>query len=119
MLSIFNDKILYKNLVLALVTLVLLFVGWLKYLNYYTLHDNFIKVPNFNNIQIAKLDSIVEANNIRYVIIDSIFDRSKLKGILVNQDPEPQTNVKMILFQKRRDSFLIQQLFHMFHAQLV
>ena len=92
--SIFKDKILYKNLALALFTLVLLFVGWLKYLNYYTLHDNFIKVPNFNNIQIAKLDSIAEANNIRYVIIDSIFDRSKVKGIVVNQDPEPLTNVK-------------------------
>ena len=94
MLSIFKDKSLYKNLVLALVTLVLLFVGWLKYLNYYTLHDKFIKVPDFNNIPITKLDSIVEANNIRYVIIDSIFDRNKAKGIVVNQDPEPLTDVK-------------------------
>ena len=74
MLSIFKDRSLYKNLLLAVVTLALLFVGWLKCLNYYTLHDNFIKVPDFNNMQITKLDSIVEANNIRYVIIDSIFD---------------------------------------------
>lgn len=94
MSSIFKDRSLYKNLALAVVALVLLFVGWLKYLNYYTLHDNFIKVPDFNNMQITKLDSIVEANNIRYVIIDSIFDRSKVKGIVINQDPEPLTNVK-------------------------
>ena len=71
--SIFKDRSLYKNLLLAVVTLVLLFVGWLQYLNYYTLHKTFIKVPDFNNMQITKLDSIVEANNIRYIIIDSIF----------------------------------------------
>ena len=55
MLSIFKDRSLYKNLLLAVVTLALLFVGWLKCLNYYTLHDNFIKVPDFNNMQITKL----------------------------------------------------------------
>jgi len=94
MLSIFKDRSLYKNLLLAVVTLVLLFVGWLQYLNYYTLHKTFIKVPDFKNMQITQLDSVVEANNIRYVIIDSIFDRSKVKGIVVNQEPEPLTHVK-------------------------
>lgn len=94
MLSIFKDKKLYKNLLLAVVALVLLFVGWLKYLDYYTLHDSFIKVPDFNDMQITQLDSVVEANNIRFVIIDSIFDRSRTKGVVVNQDPEPFTDVK-------------------------
>ncbi|MDC0249685.1 PASTA domain-containing protein [Flavobacteriales bacterium] len=94
MSSVFKERSLYKNLVLALVALVLLFLGWLRYLNYYTLHDKFIKVPDFNNIQITKLDSIVEANNIRYVIIDSTFDKNRSKGIVINQDPEPLTDVK-------------------------
>ena len=30
----------------------------------------------------------------RYEIIDSIFDKSKLKGVVVNQDPLPNTKVK-------------------------
>ena len=101
--SIFKDRSLYKNLLLAVVTLALLFVGWLKCLDYYTLHDSFITVPDFNNMQITKLDSVVEANNIRYVIIDSIFDRGKEKGIVVNQEPEPLhqacPNYKVILAQ--------------------
>ena len=94
MLEIIKDKKLYKHLLLAIITLVFLFLGWLKYLDYYTMHDKYIKVPDFNNMLITKLDSIVEANNIRYEIIDSIFDRSRVKGIVVNQDPEPFTDVK-------------------------
>ena len=94
MLEIIKDKKLYKHLLLALITLVFLFVGWLKYLDYYTMHDKYIKVPDFNNMLIMQLDSVVEANNIRYEIIDSIFDRSKARGIVVNQNPEPFTDVK-------------------------
>ena len=94
MLAFLKDKSFYKHTLLALITLVLLFIGWLKYLDYYTLHDKYIQVPDFNNLPISELDSMVEANNIRYVIIDSIFDRSKDKGIVVKQDPFPLTNVK-------------------------
>lgn len=94
MLSALKDKKFYKHALLALITLVLLFVGWLKYLDYYTLHNKYISVPDFNNLQITQLDSVAAANDIRVVIIDSIFDRSREKGIVVNQDPEPLTDVK-------------------------
>ena len=94
MLNFLKDISFYKHTLLALSTLVLLFFGWLKYLDYYTLHDKYILVPDFNNLPISALDSLVEANDIRYVIIDSIFDKSKEKGIVVKQDPSPLTNVK-------------------------
>jgi len=94
MLAFLKDKSFYKHTLLALITLVLLFFGWLKYLDYYTLHNKYIKVPDFNNLPISALDSMVEANDIRYVIIDSIFDNGKEKGIVVKQDPSPLTNVK-------------------------
>ena len=94
MLEIIKDKKFYTHLLLAIITLVFLFVGWLKYLDYYTMHDQYIKVPDFNNMLITQLDSVVEVNNIRYLIIDTIFDRSRVKGIVINQDPEPFTDVK-------------------------
>ena len=94
MLAFLKDKSFYKHTLLALITLVLLFIGWLKYLDYYTLHDKYIQVPDFNNLPISALDSMVEANDIRYVIIDSIFDKRKGKGIVVKQDPSALTNVK-------------------------
>ena len=94
MLAFLKNKSFYKHTLLALITLVLLFICWLKYLDYYTLHNKYIQVPDFNNLPISTLDSMVEANDIRYVIIDSIFDKSKDKGIVVKQDPSPLTNVK-------------------------
>lgn len=98
MLRIIKENTLLRNLFLAIITLVLLFLLWLKYLDFYTDHDDFIIVPDFNGIHITKLDSIVESLGLRYVIIDSIFDKSKQKGVLVNQDPLPNTAVK----QRRR-----------------
>jgi len=94
MSAFFKDKSFYKHTFLALIALVLLFIGWLKYLDYYTLHNKYIQVPDFNNFPVSVLDSIVDANDIRYVIIDSIFDKSKEKGIVIKQDPSPLTNVK-------------------------
>jgi len=94
MLAFLKNKSFRKHTLFALITLVFLFFCWLKFLDYYTLHDKYIQVPDFNNLQISDLDSIVQANDIRYVIIDSIFDRNKEKGIVVSQDPSPLTNVK-------------------------
>ena len=94
MLDFLKDKVFYKHIILALITLAFLFLGWLKYLDFYTLHNKYILVPDFNNSHISSLDSIVEANDIRYVIIDSIFDQSRDKGIVIMQDPYPLTKVK-------------------------
>ena len=94
MLAFLKDKSFYKHTLFALITLVLLFIGWLKYLDYYTLHDKYILVPDFTNLPILALDSLAEVNDIRYVIIDSIFDKSKEKGIVVKQDPSALTKVK-------------------------
>ena len=94
MFKLLKDKKLYKNVVLAGVVLILLFVGWLKYLSIYTNHDDFILVPELYDIEISSLDSLVYSYGLRYEIIDSIFDKSKLKGVVVNQDPLPNTKVK-------------------------
>tara|TARA_B110000196_G_C21125642_1_gene655712 strand:- start:999 stop:1769 length:771 start_codon:yes stop_codon:yes gene_type:complete len=94
MLKIIKDKSFYKHLLFAVITLILLFSAWLKYLDIYTNHDDFIKLPDFNGIHLTKIDSLVEMNNLRYVIIDSVFDASKKKGVVVNQDPLPNIDVK-------------------------
>ena len=94
MFKLLKDKKLYKNVVLAGVTLILLFVGWLKYLSIYTSHDDFILVPELYDLEISSLDSLVDSHGLRYEIIDSIFDKSKQKGVVVNQDPLSNTKVK-------------------------
>ena len=63
-------------------------------MDFYTKHDKYIQVPNLNGIHVNSLDSIMDKYNLRYTIIDSIFDKSKIRGIVVNQDPEPNNSVK-------------------------
>jgi eukaryotic-like serine/threonine-protein kinase len=94
MLEIIKDKRLYKHLLFSIITLVFLLMGWLKYLDYYTMNNQYITVPDFNGMLMTQLDSVVLSNNIRYEILDSVFDQSKAKGIVINQDPEPFTDVK-------------------------
>jgi len=94
MLDSLKYKSFYSNIILAIITLFLLFFGWLKYLDYFTLHNKYTQVPNFIGLPISALDSLVEANNIRYVIIDSIFDFNKARGIVIKQDPLPLSDVK-------------------------
>ncbi len=88
------DKSFRKNLLFSAITLFLLFVGWLKWLDIYTHHNDFINVPDLNGIHINNLDSLVDSYQLRYIIIDSVFDKSKQKGVVVNQDPLPNTDVK-------------------------
>tara|TARA_B100001758_G_C18416906_1_gene620855 strand:- start:14902 stop:15672 length:771 start_codon:yes stop_codon:yes gene_type:complete len=94
MLRVIKENVIFRNFILAIVTLVLLFVAWLKYLDIYTDHDNFIRLPDFKGIHITDLDSIITGLDLRYAIIDSIFDNSKKKGVVVNQDPLPGNDVK-------------------------
>ena len=89
-----KDKSLYKNLLLALITLFLLFFAWIKYLEIYTNHNDFIKVPDLTGIDITAMDSVFENLDLRYTVIDSIFDKSRKKGVVVNQDPSSEKYVK-------------------------
>ena len=65
MFKLLKDKKLYKNVFLAVVVLILLFFGWLKYLAIYTNHDNFILVPDLYDIEISTLDSLVYTYGLR------------------------------------------------------
>ena len=93
-----DNKILFKNVFYALLTLPLLFFLYLKFLDIYTLHNKHILVPDYSNFHVSQLDSISDENNIRYIIIDSVSDLEKPKGIVLNQIPKPNTKVK----KKRR-----------------
>ena len=81
-------------MIFAVSTLILLFLFWLKWLDLYTNHDSFIQVPDFKGVHISRLDSLVDCYGLRYKVIDSVFYKSEPKGVVVNQDPLPNTDVK-------------------------
>lgn len=94
MFRLISDKSFLKNLFFAVFVLILLFTAWLKWLDIYTNHDDLIKVPDFDGIHITHLDSFLMSHTLRYQIIDSVFDNLKQRGVVVNQDPLPDTYVK-------------------------
>ena len=94
MFEIIKNRELHKHLFFAIVTLFFLFFVWLKYLDYHTLHNNYIQVPDFNGKVTSQLDSIANANDIRFEISDTIFSLDIDRGVVVNQDPQPLVNVK-------------------------
>lgn len=89
-----KDKSLYKHLLFSVVTVFFLFFIWLKWLDIYTEHDNFIKVPDLSGININNLDSVLYSYSLRYEIIDSVSYNFKKRGVVVNQNPLPGTDVK-------------------------
>ena len=68
--------------------------------------NDVITVPDFNGIYVMDLDSLVNSHTLRYEIIDSVFDKSRKKGVVVNQDPIPNSLVK----KNRRIYFTINAL---------
>lgn len=97
-LLLLNKRPFIKHFLFAFLVLFFLFFIWLKFLNFYTLHDKYIKVPNYIGVHINNVDSITSSNKLRYVVIDTIFDRERRRGIVVNQNPAPFSDVK----RKRR-----------------
>lgn len=89
-----KSKLFFKHLAIAIISLIIVLWGLIKFLNVYTHHGERAEVPDFAGKAISDLDNFIKEKNIRYVIIDSIYDPSQKAGIVIKQDPEAKTFVK-------------------------
>lgn len=89
-----KSKTFFKNLSIAIVSVLLLFWIVFRWLGCYTGHGETIAVPDFNNVKISDLDNFIEGKEVRYEIIDSIYDTKKPKGVVIRQEPDANTHVK-------------------------
>tara|TARA_B100001142_G_scaffold327483_1_gene385231 strand:+ start:3016 stop:3813 length:798 start_codon:yes stop_codon:yes gene_type:complete len=104
--SFLKNKFLYKQVIFALTAMFFCFYIWLKYIDFYTDHNKYIKLPDFYGIHINNIDSVCEELDLRYIIIDSVFNKKVDKGIILEQDPIPGVDVK----KNRRIYFTINAL---------
>lgn len=82
-----------KQAIIAFVSLgTLIFILFFS-LRFYTLHGEGKPVPNFKGLNIEKAIEILEEQGFRYQI-DSVFILDKPAGLVTEQDPDPNTNVK-------------------------
>lgn len=101
-----RNKVFIKQIIYAFAAMILCFFFWLKYIDIYTLHDEYIDLPNFYGIHVNDLDSVTNKLDLRYVIIDSVFNKKVEKGTILEQDPIVGTKVK----KNRRVYFTINAL---------
>ena len=69
---------------------------WIVFIlmNIYTKHGQYIDVPQFagQNIEQVKIDPAY--SDFEFVVIDSVFDLKSQKGMILRQDPYPNSKVK-------------------------
>ncbi|WP_033564870.1 PASTA domain-containing protein [Sphingobacterium sp. SYP-B4668] len=82
-----------KNLILAIVFFVILFLGIYFGLGIYTKHDEAIPVPTVKGMTIEQAIAALEKADLDYQV-DSVYQMDAKPGLVIEQDPEADFHVK-------------------------
>ncbi|MEO5911838.1 MAG: PASTA domain-containing protein [Pelobium sp.] len=82
-----------KQLIIAFAVMVILLFTLFISLRFYTKHGEGKPVPNLKGLNIENAIELLESEGFRYQI-DSTFILDKKPGLVLEQDPDPNTNVK-------------------------
>jgi len=94
MTNILKSKILWINIIVAIVTVVMLGILTLTFLKYYTRHGEFVITPELKGLYEDEAESILKQNALRMEIVDSVYLRNEKPGIIVEQTPKAGGKVK-------------------------
>lgn len=87
-------KIILKNLLTIILTSVVLVVLTLFGLKLYTRHNQNIRVPQLQGLQVEEANAILKSNGLHLEIIDSVFRKEAVPGAIIEQTPIGNSNVK-------------------------
>ncbi|MVN23095.1 PASTA domain-containing protein [Mucilaginibacter arboris] len=88
-----KSKSFFQNLLLAALAVLFVVLAAVFSLNYYTRHGSGIPVPKLIGMQIDHASALLDQQGFQYKI-DSVYLPDKDPGTVVQQDPDPATNVK-------------------------
>lgn len=83
-----------KNILWAIGIILILVISLLIWLNFYTLHNESITVPDLRGLSVENAAQILKNKNLRFEVVDSVFIKGKAPGSIVEQIPAPESNVK-------------------------
>ncbi len=89
-----NKHIIIKNIFWAIALIISLFLITLFGLNIYTHHGQAYSVPNFKGLTITEAKQLIKEKNFRCQIVDSVFINDMKRGVIVDQNPPADFNVK-------------------------
>lgn len=87
-------KIIFKNLLAIILTSVVLVVLTLFSLRLYTRHNQNIRVPQLEGLQIEEANAILKSEGLHLEIIDSVYRKESVPGAIIEQTPIKNSNVK-------------------------
>ena len=96
------SKLFLKQLIIATVIFIILFVSAVVALRIYTQHGRTVQVPDFYGYSEAQVARLVDKEGFHYVIVDSLNTTDVDPGAVFNQVPSAGTQVK-----KGRKIFLV------------
>ncbi|WP_207425198.1 PASTA domain-containing protein [Pedobacter sp. SYSU D00535] len=83
-----------KNLIIAIVSIAAFILIIFFSLRFYTRHGEGIPVPKLKGLSVEEAIEVLESAGLRYEI-DSVYQMDKKPGLVIEQDPDARTNVKM------------------------
>lgn len=90
----FFSNWIVRNLLIALVLVVLLVVGAMVFLNVATKHNQELVVPDFSNMTVSEAEYAAEQAGMRVEVTDSVYAKRMRKGAVRDQNPSPGARVK-------------------------
>ncbi|MBP3202782.1 MAG: PASTA domain-containing protein [Bacteroidales bacterium] len=90
----FKDNWILKNLVAAVVFLVVLMALVSLGLNLVTRHGKTVKAPDFTNLSVADAQKVAQEHHVAVKVVDSVFVRRLAGGVVYRQIPKAGATVK-------------------------
>ncbi|MCX6243580.1 MAG: PASTA domain-containing protein [Bacteroidetes bacterium] len=91
---LFSRRFLRHLLGMIVVVAILVWVVLLS-LKIYTQHGKYYTVPDFSGKLISDVTAGEDSKVFEFVVIDSVFEVDKPKGMILRQDPYPDSKVKL------------------------
>jgi beta-lactam-binding protein with PASTA domain len=91
--SFIFSKIFFKNLLYALVGVLVLTGFFVLWLSFYTSHSNFVEVPDVRGKMPEEVMEQLDDMGLGFEIIDSVYNEGS-QGTILEQIPEPGSKVK-------------------------
>ena len=93
-LAYLRTKTFRKNLIIAIISVSAFILLIFFSLRYYTRHGEGVPVPKLQGLTIEQAIELLEDQGLEYQV-DSIYQIDKPPGMVVEQDPDANTNVKL------------------------
>ena len=87
-------NIYVKNILIALVILVVLIFVVMQWLNVYTLHGKQVIIPDVKGMPVEEATLVLTQKSLHYAIVDSMYVRNKPARSVLEITPPVGTNVK-------------------------